>query len=65
MIADATEEMHGSDRVPDLKTITSEPWLVWQFLTRAKWRAPRSARTSTLEECLTPPALSETRFSVN
>jgi hypothetical protein len=27
MIAVATEEMHGSDRVPDLKTITSEPWL--------------------------------------
>ena len=25
MIANATEEMHGSDRVPDLKLITSEP----------------------------------------
>src|SRR5260370_42664877 len=29
--------------------------------TRAKWRALRSARTSTLKKCLTPPTLSETR----
>jgi hypothetical protein len=27
MIAHATEEMDGSDRVPDLKLIASEPWL--------------------------------------
>jgi hypothetical protein len=30
MIEGVTEEMHGSDRVPDLKRITSEPWLVEQ-----------------------------------
>jgi hypothetical protein len=28
--------------------------------TRAKWRAPRSARVSTLKKCLTAPTLSET-----
>src|SRR5258708_22953983 len=28
--------------------------------TRAKWRALRSARVSTLKKCLTPPTLSET-----
>ena len=28
MIAVATEEMHGSDRVPDLKGLQGEPWLV-------------------------------------
>jgi hypothetical protein len=27
MIEVVTEEMHGSDRVPDLKPITSEPWV--------------------------------------
>ena len=27
MIELVTEEMHGSDRVADLKLITSEPWL--------------------------------------
>jgi len=27
MIAVVTEEMHGSDWIPDLKPITSEPWL--------------------------------------
>src|ERR1019366_8785319 len=29
--------------------------------TRAKWRALRSARSSTFKKCLTAPALSETR----
>src|ERR1039457_3988270 len=33
--------------------------------TRAKWRALRSARSSTLTKCLTAPALSETRCYVN
>src|SRR6266567_1234624 len=33
--------------------------------TRAKWRALRSARSSTLKKCLTPPTLSETRFINN
>src|SRR5262249_37944437 len=28
------------------------------FSTRAKWRAPRSAWSSTLKKCLTPPTLS-------
>jgi hypothetical protein len=27
MIDAVTEEMHGSDSVPDLKRIASEPWL--------------------------------------
>jgi len=30
MIEVVTEEMHGSDWVPDLKPIASEPWLVRQ-----------------------------------
>ena len=30
MIERMTEEMHGSDDCPDLKRITSEPWLVEQ-----------------------------------
>jgi hypothetical protein len=33
--------------------------------TRAKWHALPSARTSTLEKCLTPPTLSERRFCTN
>src|SRR5207245_9396117 len=33
--------------------------------TRAKWRAPLSARTSTPKKCLTPPTLSERRFFIN
>src|ERR1039457_1151151 len=33
--------------------------------TRAKWRAPRSARVSTLKKCLTAPTLSETPDFVN
>jgi hypothetical protein len=28
MIEFATEEMHGSDRVPDLRGLQREPWLV-------------------------------------
>ena len=28
MIAVAIEEMHGSDRVPDLRGLQGEPWLV-------------------------------------
>ena len=28
MIGVATEEMHGSDRVPDLRGLQGEPWLV-------------------------------------
>jgi len=45
MIEGVTEEMHGSDRVFDLKTITSEPWVgMAKSSTRAKWRALRSAR---------------------
>src|ERR1035437_130869 len=33
--------------------------------TRAKWRALRSARVSTLKKCLTAPTLSEMRFFTN
>jgi len=36
MIESVTEEMHGSDWVPDLKRITSGPWLVWQNLQRER-----------------------------
>ena len=36
MIEGVTEETHGSDRVPDLKPITSEPWLAWQNLQRER-----------------------------
>jgi hypothetical protein len=48
--------------VPSSQTVAgSEPWLKTAVvLTRAKWRAPRSARVSTLEKNLTPPTLLET-----
>src|SRR5271157_4982564 len=66
MIEGVTEEMHGSDRVFDLKTITSEPWVgMAKSSTRAKWRALRSARASAPQKCLTPPTLLETRYYVN
>jgi hypothetical protein len=42
--------------------VTSEPGWYGSSSTRAKWRALPSARTSTLEICLTPPTLSERRF---
>jgi len=54
--------MHGSDR--DLAWIDYERALVGTgncFSTRAKWRALRSAQSSTLKKCLTPPTLSERR----
>jgi hypothetical protein len=60
-----TEEMHGSDRVPDLN-IDYERALVGRAKatasTRAKWRSSPSACCSVLENCLTPPTLSERRF---
>ncbi len=60
MIAVAIEEMHGSDRVPDLKGLQGEPWLVGtSFSTRAKWRA--LLRTDAELRCLTTPTLSERR----
>jgi hypothetical protein len=66
MIAVVTEEMHGSDR--HLTRIDCERALVGTgncFSTRAKWRALRSARSSMLKKCLTPPTLSETRCYAN
>ena len=53
MIKVVTEEMHGSDRVPDLNT-DCERALVGRgtFSTRAKWRALRSAWIRTLENGL-------------
>jgi hypothetical protein len=36
MIADATEEMHGSDRVPDLRRLRCEPWLDRQFFNESE-----------------------------
>src|ERR1017187_9509740 len=61
MIKVVTEEMHGSDRVPDLNT-DCERALVGHgtFSTRAKWRSSTSACSSMLEKYLTPPTLSET-----
>ena len=57
--------MHGSDRVPDLN-IDYERALVGRAKatasTRAKWRSSPSACCSVLENCLTPPTLSERRF---
>ena len=58
--------MHGSDRVPDLKTITSEPGLEkGKPSTRAKWRSCSSARRGVLEKRLTPPTLLERRCYAN
>jgi len=51
----------GSDRESWPETITSEPWLERHFSSRAKWRSSLSACCSVLENCLTPPTLSETR----
>jgi hypothetical protein len=61
MIKVVTEEMHGSDRVPDLNT-DCERALVGHgtFSTRAKWRSSTSACSSMLEKYLTPPTLLET-----
>src|ERR1035438_9589477 len=55
----------GRTDCPDLKQIPSEPLVgraTTKASTRAKWRALRSARSSTLKKCLTAPALSERRF---
>src|SRR5450759_5241868 len=48
---------------PDLKPITSEPWLVEQKqrLQLERNGALRSARASAPQKCLTPPTLLETR----
>jgi len=59
-IESVTEEMDGSDRVSGPETITSGPWVgMAEPSTRAKWRALRSARVSTLKKCLTGTTLSE------
>ncbi len=60
MIKVVTEEMHGSDRVPDLNT-DCERALVGHgtFSTRAKWRSSTSACSSMLEKYLTAPTLLE------
>src|SRR5215469_271543 len=66
MIAVVIEEMHGADR--HLIWVDYERALVGTgncFSTRAKWRALRSARSSTLKKYLTPPTLSETRCFAN
>src|SRR3981081_4679452 len=60
--------MHGSDRVPGLN-IDYERALVGRAKatasTRAKWRSSTSACCSVLENCLTPPTLSERRCGAN
>jgi len=44
MIEVVTEEMHGSDWVPDLKRLRASLGWYGSSSTRAKWRALRSAR---------------------
>src|SRR5579864_2301194 len=61
-----TEEMHGSDRVPDLRDYERAWWVgKGKPSTRAKWRSSRSACCSALENRLTPPTLSERRCFTN
>src|SRR5579864_1288060 len=61
-----TEEMHGSDRVPDLRDYERAWWVgKGKPSTRAKWRSSRSACCSALENRLTPPTLSERRCYAN
>ena len=58
---------HRSDRVPDLNTDYERAWVgraKAKASTRAKWRSSTSACWGVLENCLTPPTLSETRFNV-
>jgi hypothetical protein len=62
MIADATEEMQGSDRVPDLNGLRASRGCKCKPSTRAKRRSSPSARCSVCENCLTPPTLSERRY---
>ena len=58
-----TEEMHGSDRVSDLRGLRREPWLDWAFFPLERNGALlSSACRRVLEKCLTPPTLSERRF---
>jgi hypothetical protein len=58
MIAHATEEMDGSDRVPDLKLIASEPWLDTALLQLERNGALFGVhRFSTLKKGLTLPTL--------
>jgi len=45
MIESVTEEMHGSDWVPDLQGLRASLGWMGTSSTRAKWRALRSART--------------------
>ncbi len=59
MIAVATEEMHGSDRVLTSEDYKASRGWLGVFSTRAKWRFSLSdCRTS----LLTTPTLSERRF---
>jgi hypothetical protein len=49
IIAVVTEEMHGSDRVSDLKRSRREPWLERQFSSRVKSRSCSRACASVVE----------------
>src|SRR6516225_857875 len=53
MIAVVTEEMHGSDRDPDLKRLRASLSWYGNSSTRAKWRSSSSASGSVLEKGLT------------
>src|SRR5262249_13153302 len=53
MIAGVTEEMHGSDRDPDLKRLRASLGWYGTYSTTAKWRSSPSASGSPLEKSLT------------
>jgi hypothetical protein len=59
MIDVVIEEMHGSDCVPDLKTIASEPWLDRQFFNESEMALFSGACQSVLKKHLTPPTFQE------
>ena len=65
MIDVVTEEMHGSDRVPDLKNDCERALVGSAHLQLERNGALRSARASAPQKCLTLPTLLERRFFAN
>src|SRR6516225_9140495 len=65
MIAVVTEEMHGSDRDPDLKRLRASLGWYGTYSTRAKWRSSPSASRSALKKTLQGSALLDRRFFTN
>ena len=60
MIAVGIEEMHGSDRVPDLKRLQASLGLAWHFFIERKGALFGVHGLVRSIECLTLPTLSET-----